>query len=371
MSRLGSVPGLSGRFLASGLGLLLLALAPLAPRARAQDPNLLDVRIDSIDPSNFPELVILAQVIDPAGWSLRNLERRHLALYEDDFLLKLLEISLDKDPISVVLALDSSGTMKPAEDQVKETAANMLRTLDPRDAAAVIEFSSEPRFLSRFGESRGRAIQSLNAVVPFGPTALYDGLYRSLLELGARKGRRHVVVITDGRDQNKTGTGPGSRHNESEVIELAKKLDVTIHAVALGPLAMKKELAHLAFRTRGSAFQAPRPHHLRDLYKRIISRLEGRIRLRARTRRPELDSTLRTLSLRVRAGESFGQGTGDYLSPGRWVLDMAPVGWKDGDLEEVAARAVKLKSHELEELEPGDRESLMRFLEALFRKPPR
>jgi hypothetical protein len=337
--------------------------------ALAVDPGLLEVRIDTVDVGNFPELTILAQVIDPEGWNLRNLEKRHLALYEDDFLLKLLGIGLDKDPISVVLALDSSGTMTPAADQVRETAANLLRLLDPKDAAAVIEFSSEPRFLSRFGVSRERAIRSLSAMVPFGPTALYDGLYRSLLELGGRKGRRNVVVLTDGRDQNKSGDGPGSRHNEAEVIALAQKLDISIHAIALGPLALKKELARLAKLTRGSAFQAPRPRHLRDLYRRIISRLEGHIRLRARSLKPDLDATRRTLALRVRAGQAFGQGTADYLAPGRFVLDVAPVGWKKNTLEDVASRAVKWKSHKLEELEPGDRESLMQFIEKLFEAP--
>lgn len=331
--------------------------------------GLLDVRILEVDAAGFPELVIQAEVIDRQGYTLRKLDTRHLALYEDDQLLKLTEVGLDPDPIHVVLALDASGTMVPASDQVKDTAANLLRLMAPEDHAAVLEFSSEPRMISRFGDPRERAVQALNAVVPYGPTALFDGLYRSLLELGGRRGRRSIVVITDGRDQNKTGSGPGSRHTEDEVLELAKKMDVSIHAVALGKLALKKELARLAAKSGGSAFYAPRAHHLEDLYGRILRRLKGRIRLKARTLRPELDASKRRLDLRVRAGQAFGEDQAGYVAPGRYVVEVAPVGWKRPTFEDVSARAVAVRAQDLKELAPATRDELLAWVARLFVLP--
>lgn len=352
-----------------GLAMAAAWLGMLAGRTLAAGPGLLEVRIDTVDPSAFPDLVVKAEVTDQEGRTLRGLEGRHLALYEEDFLLKLRDIHLDKDPISVVLVLDASGTMTEAAEQVKQTAGNLLRLLDPSDHAAMLEFSSEPRLIARFGEPRSKALQALNAFVPYGPTALYDGLYRSLLELGSRSGRRNVVVLSDGKDQNRADTGPGSRHSESEVVELARKMGVTIHAVALGANAMKKELARLAGETQGSAWYAPRPRHLQQLYAKIITRLKGRIVMKARSNKPELDATRRSMVLRVRAGQGFGEARAGYLAPGRWVVDVAPVGWSGGVFGDPATRAVKVKDPKLQELEPGDREALLAFTAQKFTLP--
>ena len=43
-----------------------------------------------------------------------------------------------------------------------------------------------------------------------GGTALYDALSESLLRMKCAEGRRVVVVMTDGRDENNAGTAPGS-----------------------------------------------------------------------------------------------------------------------------------------------------------------
>ncbi len=330
----------------------------------------LDVRLTCVRPDKFPELMVEAEVIDQKGYTLRNLEGRHMALYEDDQLLKIKQMELDKDPVSVVLALDASGTMIPATDAVKDTASNLIRLMDPRDGVALLEFSGQPRMLSRFEESRGRALGALNAIVPFGPTALYDGLYRSLLEVAGRSGRRSVVVLTDGRDQNRTNTGPGSRHTEAEVIALAKEQDITIHALAIGPLAMKKELARMAERTGGSAYYAPRPEHLESLYRRILRRLKGRLRIWADTLKPMLDATRRRIDLRVRAGEAYGEADAGYVAPGRFVVDVAPVGWKKGSYQDITKRLVKLKDSMLQELEPGEKDAFMAWAARLFVLPP-
>ena len=48
------------------------------------------------------------------------------------------------------------------------------------------------------------------------------------------KGRRAVVVLTDGRDENNPGTAPGSTHTFDEVLALGREVQATIYAIALG-----------------------------------------------------------------------------------------------------------------------------------------
>ena len=48
------------------------------------------------------------------------------------------------------------------------------------------------------------------------------------------KGRRAVVVLTDGRDEDNPGTGPGSVRTWESVLRLLQDQDVTIFPVGLG-----------------------------------------------------------------------------------------------------------------------------------------
>ena len=52
--------------------------------------------------------------------------------------------------------------------------------------------------------------------------------------LKAVEGRRAVVVMTDGRDENNPGTAPGSLHTLPQVLELAREVDATVLPIGLG-----------------------------------------------------------------------------------------------------------------------------------------
>lgn len=337
--------------------------------ALAAAPSELEVRLEEIDPARFPALTLKASVLDRSGFALKLLEKRHFAAFENDELIALDGVDLDTDPVSMVLALDGSGSMTPTRDALRQAAANLLRLLDPADAAAVLEFAAEPSFLAGFGDSRQKAIDALNAVVPYGPTALYDALYRGLLELGPRPGRKNLVVITDGRDQNALATGPGSRRTEREVIDLAISQGTPIHCLALGRGALRLELARLSRETGGRAYGAVRAESLNDLYRRLISNLRARLAIRAKTRLPRLDGSYRRIVLRVRSGEAFGEDKGLYGAPARFALDLDPVAYKGRQLLDPARRGVHLKDTELVDQSPGDRDSLLGFLDRFFRFP--
>ena len=53
-----------------------------------------------------------------------------------------------------------------------------------------------------------------------GGTALYDALWDSFKTVQDTNGRRAVVLLSDGRDENNPGTAPGSVHNLDEVLAL-------------------------------------------------------------------------------------------------------------------------------------------------------
>ena len=85
-----------------------------------------------------------------------------------------------------------------------------------------------------------------------GGTALYDALYDSLAQVGVVKGRRVVVVVTDGRDEDNPGTGPGSRHTWTEVLQKLQQSEAIVYAVGLGARVDRVRLETLADESGGS-----------------------------------------------------------------------------------------------------------------------
>jgi VWFA-related protein len=112
-----------------------------------------------------------------------------------------------------------------------------------------------------------------------GSTALYDAIAVGLLQLQGVKGRRALVVFTDGADLT-------SRYGAIDVAALAKRTHVPIHLIATTPNrstvkvggprpdelrwgAMYRGLSAMAEATGGRAYILDRLDDLPDVYRRI------------------------------------------------------------------------------------------------------
>jgi Ca-activated chloride channel family protein len=130
-------------------------------------------------------------------------------------------------PISVVVMLDTSGSMTLAIDQVKRGAEQFLLRLLPDDRAMVGAFNDKIEFHPEdFIGNRDRLIAALKEL-DFGyPTRLYDAVFQSLAMLKPREGRKVVLVFTDGEDTaSKTGRG--------DTLDRARQEDVMIYSVGI------------------------------------------------------------------------------------------------------------------------------------------
>ena len=59
-------------------------------------------------------------------------------------------------------------------------------------------------------------------------TALWDALFDSMAFLRQQAGRRAVVVLSDGRDENNPGTAPGSAHTLEDVLTQIRDTGTTV-----------------------------------------------------------------------------------------------------------------------------------------------
>lgn len=216
-------------------------------------------------------------------------------------------------PISIVLAVDASGSMKHAAAAVKEAAKSFVEALRPSDQLALLMFSDQAVMLHDLSTKREWTFEGLDQYKASGGTALNDALFNALVRLSVVDGRRAVVVMTDGRDENGPGTAPGSRHTIGDVLKQVNEVDATVYAIGLGERVDRNVLENVAERSGGEAFFPETVDLLPDQYSRVIDRLRQRYvasylstnsRRDGKWRSVEISTTQPRLAIRSRGGYS-------------------------------------------------------------------
>jgi VWFA-related protein len=133
----------------------------------------------------------------------------------------------DRVALLLGLAIDSSGSMWPLWDETLAAARYFLdSTLGARDRAFLVDFDSELRLVEPPTADRDALAWGLERLSPHGGTALYDSILFSMLQYEQERGRRALVVLTDGVDSE-------SRSDPRRTIELGRRLGVPVYVIAL------------------------------------------------------------------------------------------------------------------------------------------
>lgn len=183
-------------------------------------------------------------------------------------------------PISVIVMLDTSGSMTLALDRVKEAAEQFLMRLLPADEGRVGGFSDKIQFLPReeFTGNRDTLIRSLKDL-DFGyPTRLYDAVDESISQLGIAQHRKVVLVFTDGDDTaSKVGSGDmQERSREAEVMIYAIGLENRYFNGQSNVLSRPdRGLKKLAEETGGGYFLLKKTDELGETFTRVAQELHS------------------------------------------------------------------------------------------------
>ncbi len=221
-------------------------------------------------------------------------------------------------PITVVVMIDTSGSMTAALDLVKDGAEQFLLRLLPDDRAQVGEFSDKIKFHpGSFIESRDRLIYLLKHELDFGyPTRLYDAVDESLARLEPEGSRKVVLVFTDGDDTaSKLGVG--------KVMDRAREKDIMVYAIGLvneffnGQQRVRtspdKGLKKLAEDTGGGYFELKRTADLGATFTRVAQELHSQYVLGFS---PEtLDGKVHKLEVRVKKAGMNARARKTYVAP--------------------------------------------------------
>jgi Ca-activated chloride channel family protein len=239
-----------------------------------------------------------------------------LEVVEDGVVQKVETFQEAVDPVGIALLLDASGSMTRSADTVRAAAREFVAAVRPEDSLALITFADEPLFGHLLGTNRELSLTAIHKYATGGGTALYDGLWNGLLHLKTAQGRKAIVVLTDGRDENRTSTGPASTHTLGDVQNLARQVGAALFPIGLGSRVDRDLLEQLANASGGEAYVADDAAKLAEPFRDIIENLRQRYILSYTSTNTRHDGAWRRVQIRPRDPSLAVKAAAGYYAPG-------------------------------------------------------
>ena len=215
---------------------------------------------------NFVELY--TSVLDKKGDFARGLTIDDFEVYEEGEKQQVRRFeTMDDLPIRAGLVLDTSLSMDTQLDEVEKAAYRFLETvLEPRDRACLITFADEPQLAVRFTNDTSILAGGLANLVAEGETALYDSIVFALHYFAGLKGKRAIIVLTDGEDSM-------SHYSYDDAVEFARRTGASVYVIGLGLSSasadIRAKLAGLTQETGGELFYIDSARNLGRVYETI------------------------------------------------------------------------------------------------------
>jgi VWFA-related protein len=125
-----------------------------------------------------PGIVTLPVVVsDNAGRMMTDLAETDFLILEDKVPQKIEFMISPQMPHSILLALDTSSSMKPFFAEIQNRAVEFVNSLHSEDQTSVLAFSYKNMRLADFTTDRTRTINAIRTARLGGYTDLYQGIF--------------------------------------------------------------------------------------------------------------------------------------------------------------------------------------------------
>jgi len=227
-------------------------------------------------------------------------------------------------PLAIALVMDTSGSMRRAMETAKEAARSFVTALRPTDPLALVRFSDKVVFEHELSERRQTTLDAIDRLEANGGTALFDALHDALSFLKQRQGRRAIVLLSDGRDENNPGTAPGSVHTVADALALVRETDTAVYAIGLGANVDRPALEQLALRSGGAATFPADASELPAEFARVLGELRRRYVIGYTSTNPKRDGAWRQVVVGTRHPGVTIRSAGGYFAPTAARLAATP-----------------------------------------------
>jgi Ca-activated chloride channel family protein len=244
----------------SRLGVVVTAGALVAASASGETPTfsagVATVRVDVL-------------VTDGQG-PVPGLEADDFEVLDNGVAQKVDLAQFERLPVSVVLALDTSGSVTGARlEALRASSQAIVGDLKGRDRAGLLAFGNILSLRTGLTDDVDLVRAALDDARAGGDTALVDATYAAMVAGEAKDSRALVIVLSDGADT-------ASFLRPESVLEAARRSNVVVYGVSVAPPAGTGFVDEICDATGGRVLRAASVERIRETFLRILTEFRQR-----------------------------------------------------------------------------------------------
>ena len=250
---------------------------------------------------------VYATVTDRQGEPVSGLTASDFMIAEDGVRQSISTFAAGEFPLAIAIGLDRSFSMGGRDNRLgvaKSAARTLVGALRPADQVMVVAIGGETEVVAPLSNDRAAALSAIDRLDAWGTTPLYDATLSALDAIQPARGRRALVLLSDGTDRY-------SDTPAAELVDRVRRHDVLIYPVAIGA-ARPPVFAELASASGGRSFFVREPAALNTTMAAIAKELRFQYLLGYVPSRERGESSWRAIEVsvaragvRVRAREGY------------------------------------------------------------------
>ena len=288
--------------------LLLASLALLSTVVLAQQPTFR---------AGTQVVSLFATVTDAQKRLVPDLQQADFEVLDNEKTQPLVFFQNEVQPITVMVMLDTSGSMTLTLDLLRAAAEQFVLRLLPADKAKVGAFNDKIQVKgSRFINDRDQLVTDIKDLDYGNGTRLWDAIAISEDELKGIDGRRVILVFTDGDDTDSRNYGLG------KVIDRARAEEVMVYAIGIESVYFNGQrqvrtkpdsgLRKIAEETGGGYFELTKTADLAPTFTRVAQELHSQYVLGFTP--TALDGKVHKLAVRMRQQGMTARARRSYIA---------------------------------------------------------
>jgi Ca-activated chloride channel family protein len=209
---------------------------------------------------------VYASITDQKGRHVDGLERQRFHVADEGTQQKIVSFETEGSELTCAILLDTTGSMQDALPKVKNAVSSFLEEMREGDAAGIFAFNATLVTLQDFTTDRDAARRAVLRTRAAGATALFDALASVARSTSARRGKKAIVLFTDGDDNASGLTADGAT---KRILEAGVPVYTVLEGEARRSPVLRKRLRAIAESTGGFSSEADSAKDIEKVFMNI------------------------------------------------------------------------------------------------------
>ena len=225
-------------FLSLSLIPLLMLFSVPAALAQQSGPQ---IHITQVDKSRFPQVTVYVSAVDENGQPVA-VDPQTIQIQENNEAMQLTDVrggsnSAEIVPVTTMLIMDISGSMDKNGklNAAKEAAKAYVAQMRSGDQAGLMTYDTKTYYVQPITSDTNALNTAIDGLVTGSDTAMYNALVEAEKNLETISGRKSIIVLTDGLDNQ-------SQSTVNDVIAGVGQSGLTISTIGFGDAASRAQV---------------------------------------------------------------------------------------------------------------------------------